>query len=65
MNTKERIQDAIKHFVESVPQPNLESESAQQMLTEWICKFILDEQPGTYNKDQLNFITEFDGEEHK
>lgn len=65
MNTKERIQDAIKHFVESVPQPNLESESAQQMLTEWICKSILDEQPGTYNKDQLNFFTEFDGEEHK
>lgn len=65
MNTKERIQDAIKRFVESVPQPNLESDAAQQMLTEWICKSILDEQPGTYNRDQLNFFTEFDGEEHK
>lgn len=65
MNTKEHIQDAIKRFVESVPQPNLESDAAQQMLTEWICKSILDEQPGTYNRDQLNFFTEFDGEEHK
>lgn len=65
MNTKERIQDAIKRFVGSVPQPNLESESAQQMLTDWICQSILDEPPGTYNKDQLNFFTKFDGEEHK
>jgi hypothetical protein len=65
MNTKESIQDAIKRFVESVPQPNLESESAQQMLTEWICNSILDDRSGTYNRDQLNFFTEFDGEEHK
>lgn len=65
MNTKERIQHAIKQFVERVPQPNLESESAQQMLTDWICRSILEEQSGTYNKDQLNFFTEFDGGEHK
>lgn len=65
MNTKQRIQDAIKRFVESVPQPNLESEAAQQMLTDQICQSILDDQPGTYNRDQLNFFAEFDGEEHK
>lgn len=65
MNTRERIQDAIKRFVETVPQPNLESDAAQQMLTECICRSILDDQPGTYNKDQLNFFTEFDGGEHK
>ena len=65
MNTKQRIQDAIKRFVDTVPQPNLESEAAQQMLTEWICRSILEDQSGTYNRDQLNFFAEFDGEEHK
>ena len=65
MNTKERIQHAIKYFIESVPQPNLESEAAQQMLTECICRHILEDNTSTYNEDQLNFFTEFDGDEHK
>ena len=65
MKTRERIQYVIKRFVEAVPQPNLESEAAQQMLTDRICQSILEDQSGTYNGDQLNFFTEFDGEEHK
>jgi len=65
MNTKERIQQAIKRFIEAMPQPNLESEATQQMLTECICDSILENTTGTYNKDQLNFFTDFDGEEHK
>lgn len=65
MNTKERIQHAIKQFIEKVPQPNLESEAAQLMLTECICESILESTPGTYNHDQLNFFTVFEGEEHK
>jgi hypothetical protein len=65
MNTRERIQHAIKRFIERVPQPNLESEAAQLMLTQCICESILQESTGTYNKDQLNFFTEFDGGEHK
>jgi hypothetical protein len=47
------------------PQPNLESEAAQQMLTDIISSEITNEQEGTYNRDQLNFFTDFDGEEHK
>lgn len=65
MNTRERIQQAIKCFIEAVPQPNLESEAAQQMLTQRICESILEETTGTHNEDQLNFFTEFDGGEHK
>lgn len=65
MNTKERILQAIKQFVTNVPQPNLESESAQQMLCDTICDGILNEQSGTYNEDQLNFFTDFDGDTHK
>lgn len=65
MNTRERILNAIKTFVEAVPQPNLESEAAQQVLTEHICESILNDQPGTYNHNQLNFFTDFDGNEHK
>lgn len=65
MNTRERIQHAIKRFIETVPQPNLESEAAQLMLTQCICDSILEENTGTYNEDQLNFFTEFDGGEHK
>lgn len=65
MSTKERIQQAIKRFIEAMPQPNLESEATQHMLTECICESILENTTGTYNKDQLNFFTDFDGKEHK
>jgi hypothetical protein len=65
MNTKERILQAIKQFVGDVPQPNLESEAAQQMLCDAICDSILNESPGTYNDNQLNFFTDFDGATHK
>lgn len=65
MNTKESIINAIKHFVNTMPQPNLESEAAQQMLSEHILCALEEQTPGTYNRDQLNFFTVFEGEEHK
>ena len=65
MNNDQNILNAIKKYVDRYPQPNLESEAAQQILAGIISDEITNEQEGTYNRDQLNFFTDFDGEEHK
>jgi hypothetical protein len=65
MNTEQQIKNAIEEFVKHCPQPNLEAESAQVALTHYIYKSLEGVTVGTYNRDQLNFFTAFDGEEHK
>ena len=65
MNNDQNILNANKKYVERYPQPNLESEAAQQILADIISNEITNEQEGTYNRDQLNFFTDFDGGEHK
>ena len=65
MNIKQQLLEAIKRFVDHMPQPNMESDAAQQMLVESIYQSIFSQTEGTYNHNQLNFFTEFDGQEHK
>ena len=65
MNVEQQIKQAIEQFVDRCPQPNLEAESAQVALTHCIYKALEGVSVGTYNKDQLNFFTVFDGEKHK
>lgn len=64
-NTRPNIELAISAFLKDYPQPNLESEACQEMLTEYIYRQITDTCTGTFNNDQLNFFTEFDGGGHK
>lgn len=65
MNVEQQIKQAIEQFVKHVPQPNLEADSAQVALTHYIYRALEGVSVGTYNRDQLNFFTVFDGEEHK
>lgn len=65
MNVEQQIKKAIEQYVERYPQPNLAADAAQVVLTRYIHKALEDLPAGTYNQDQLNFFSVFDGGEHK
>lgn len=66
MNTKERILYAIREFVVSNPQTNLDSITAQETIAEVVYRAVM-KRPieGTYNEHQLEIFTNLDTCEDK
>ncbi len=62
-----KIIKSLEQVTRNRPQLNLDSDAAKQMVANAIWDDVFDSVVTitTHNEDQLNFFTEFDGNEHK
>jgi hypothetical protein len=62
MNTQQRITQAIINFVDRYPQPNLESQAAQDTLSQMVYQAVMKQSDwcGTYNDQQMELFSNND-----